>query len=92
MSVQTVFKVVGSYTNFYTGGPISLFSTEEKLICSCGDAIKVVDLQTAEVVKTLEGVCDFISINPVLRIVVLSQHLHLILQTNILLVVEQINN
>ncbi|CAI5462234.1 unnamed protein product [Closterium sp. Yama58-4] len=52
---KKTYKPLLSLEVFYTGGHVAVFPDGRHVACPCADAVKIVDLTTGKVVRTLEG-------------------------------------
>jgi hypothetical protein len=56
LQLKTTYKPKAKLEAFYTGAAARVTRDGKHVVCACGDEVKVVDLATGAVVKTLAGV------------------------------------
>lgn len=53
---KSVYEPVAKLEAFYTGGAVRVTRDNQHMACACGDEVKVMDLATGTVTRTLPGV------------------------------------
>jgi hypothetical protein len=53
---KSVYEPVAKLEAFYTGGAVRVTRNNQHMACACGDEVKVMDLATGTVTRTLPGV------------------------------------
>lgn len=55
---KAVYEPVAKLEAFYTGGAVRVTRDNKHMACPCGDEVKLLDLATGTVTRTLPGVSD----------------------------------
>jgi U3 small nucleolar RNA-associated protein 13 len=56
LAAKAVYEPVAKLEAFYTGGAVRVTRDSKHMACACGDEVKVLDLATGAVTRTLPGV------------------------------------